>query len=214
MSLIAALETISRQVRTYKGQYQDALTSVLAGGGLFGILCSILVFQPHPWWNPRTIIPTVGMLIGNSISGPSVALDRFLSTIAEQKHEVEVRLCFGGNGYESTIAVIRSSMLAGLLPTLNMMAVVGLVSIPGMMTGQLLGGASPLVAAEYQMIIFWIICTTNTTAIYAALTLANRHAVIDNKHRLTLSRIEKTGGKLDIDVAIVRIVKNIKDVAR
>lgn len=160
MSLIAALEATSRQVRTYNGHYIDSLISILSGGGFFGIICksfqqfhdfesifyfilgSILVFQPSPWWDPRVIVPTVGMLIGNSISGPSVAVDRFLAIVNEQKHEIETRLCFGSTGHEAIVPTIRSSMLSGLLPTLNMMAVVGIVSIPGMMTGQLLGNLS------------------------------------------------------------------------
>lgn len=95
--------------------------------------------------------------------------------MSEKKHESETRLAFGASQYEAVLPVVRTAVLAALLPNLNQMAVLGLVSIPGvssrlirrlvaplsitsatgMMTGQLLGGASPLVAAEYQMAIVW-----------------------------------------------------------
>lgn len=72
------------------------------------------------------------------------------------------------------------------------------------------GGASPLIAAEYQMIIFWIICATSSTAIYVALSLASKHAAIDKYHRLTSDKIlKKVNGKIDIDVAIVKELKTL-----
>lgn len=204
MSLIAAVEATSRQVRTYDGHFGDSLISVLIGGALFGIICSMLVFDPQPIWNPQVIIPTCGMIIGNVISGPSVAVDRFLAIVTEQKHEVETRLAFGSTAYEAVVPTLRACILAGLMPTLNQMSVVGIVSIPGMMTGQLLGGAPPLVAAEYQMIIFWIICACSTTSIYISLTLACYHSTVDKFHRLTsgLKIIKKTTPKVEIDMAL------------
>lgn len=78
-----------------------------------------------------------------------------------------------------------------------------------MMTGQLIGGASPLVAAEYQMSIFWIMCTTNFTAIIVALTLSSRHAVIDSSHRLTTEKIVKSDTKGGIEVAFYRVFTSI-----
>jgi putative ABC transport system permease protein len=210
MSIIASLEAISRQIRTYNGHYIDSLVSVLAGGGFFGIVCSILVFDPDPWWNPQVIVPTCGLLIGNSISGPSLAVDRFLSVAIEQKHEIETRLAFGASSYEAVIPTIRKCIAAGIMPTLNTMSVVGIVSIPGMMAGQLMGGASPIIAAEYQMAILWIICSTSTTAMFVALTLACYHAVVDSSHRMTTTKIiRKADGRVGIDVAVQSLTSNI-----
>lgn len=203
MSIIASFEAISRQIRTYNGHYIDSLVSVLAGGCFFGIVCSIVVFDPNPWWNPQVIVPVCGLLIGNSISGPSLAVDRFLSLATEQKHEIETRLAFGASSYEAVIPTIRKCIAAGIMPTLNTMSVVGIVSIPGMMAGQLIGGASPIIAAEYQMAILWIICSTSMTAMFAALYLACYHAVVDLNHRMTTSKIvRKVDGRMGIDVAV------------
>ena len=168
MILIAALEATSRQVRTYNGHYFDSLIAVLAGGALVGAYGSVVVFHPEPWsvvctkyilsqlndspcksrWEPQIMIPTCGMIIGNSISGPAVSVDRWtdsdlivifliighfrlLSEVSDKKHESETRLAFGASKYEAVLPVVRASVLAALLPNLNQMAVIGLVSIPG-----------------------------------------------------------------------------------
>eukprot|EP00597_Dinobryon_sp_UTEXLB2267_P004529 CAMPEP_0170060906 /NCGR_PEP_ID=MMETSP0019_2-20121128/2678_1 /TAXON_ID=98059 /ORGANISM="Dinobryon sp., Strain UTEXLB2267" /LENGTH=563 /DNA_ID=CAMNT_0010266613 /DNA_START=294 /DNA_END=1985 /DNA_ORIENTATION=+ len=207
MVLIAALEATARQVRTYNGHYYDSLVAVVVGGACVGAYGAVVVFHPIPWWEPHIMIPTCGMIIGNSISGPAVSVDRLLADVSEKKHESETRLAFGASQYEAVLPVVKVSVLAALLPNLNQMAVIGLVSIPGMMTGQLLGGAAPLVAAEYQMAIIWLIFTTAAVSTYIAVHLAVRHAVFDNHHRLTPSKIIKRAtGKLTIETALWKLV--------
>ena len=76
-------------------------------------------------------VPTAGMIIGNSISGPAVAVDRLLADVAEKRHECETRLAFGANRTEAILPAMKAAILAALIPNLNMMSVVGLVSIPG-----------------------------------------------------------------------------------
>jgi hypothetical protein len=77
MGLIAALEVTSRQTRTYKGHYLDSLLTVLAGGAGVGIFGTVCVFRPTPWWDPHVMVPTCGMIIGNSISAPAIAVERW-----------------------------------------------------------------------------------------------------------------------------------------
>ena len=135
MAIIAANEVISRQTRIYEKQFQDAFTGVICGGLFIGLFGSVVVFHPNPFWEPHIIIPTCGMLIGNSISGPSLAIEKILSDVSDKAYECETRLAFGGTSYESILPSIRAALLQALTPNLNMMAVVGVVSIPGMMTG-------------------------------------------------------------------------------
>jgi ABC-type multidrug transport system fused ATPase/permease subunit len=131
---------------------------------------------------------------------------RLLSEVVDKAHEIEIRLVFGATKFESSRPTIKAAIKAALMPSLNTMAVVGLVSIPGMMTGQLLGGASPLVAAEYQMVILWLIFGTAALSTLSSLLLCSSHAVFDGFHRLTPARIIKTGGKVDIDKALYQSV--------
>jgi putative ABC transport system permease protein len=204
MLLIAATEVTNRQVRTYDGQFRDAVTACFIGGGICGVFTSAVVFAPTPWWNPRVFVPSAGMIIGNSVSGPAVSMDRLLSDITDKKHETEVRLALGATGFEAMLPTVRAAVLAAMMPNLNTLAIVGVVSIPGMMTGQLLGGSTPLVAAEYQMAILFMITATTTISTYLAVVLATHHAVLSPEQRLTPERIRKvTGPKQSVDMAVL-----------
>jgi hypothetical protein len=96
--------------------------------------------------------------------------------------------------------------MTALLPSINMMNVVGIVSIPGMMTGQLLGGASPLIAAKYQMTILWLLLTTRSISTYVAIHLVIRNALFDSSSRLTSEKVLRRA-KLNIDVAFYNVIK-------
>lgn len=208
MIVIAALEATGRQVRTYPGHYWDSLIACLCGGGVVGIYGAIVIFHPHPWWTPSVLIPTAGMIIGNSVSGPAVAVERLLAEVTERRHETETRLALGGSGYEAVLPIIKTAIQAALLPGLNQLAIMGLVSIPGMMTGQLLGGTAPLVAAQYQMAILYLILTTNVLSTIISVLLAIRHAVFED-HRLTNRISKRADGKQDIDKALMAALISI-----
>lgn len=198
MSMIAAQEVTTRQSRTYSGQYLDSLLSVLMGG-LVSMYGAIVVFKPIPWFNPHVLIPTAGMIIGGAMSGPALACDRLLTDVMERPYEPEIRLAFGGNKYEAILPMLRAVIRSAMMPNLNSMAVVGLVNIPGMMTGQLLGGSSPYIAAEYQMAILWLIFTSaflsTCTATY--LTIKNIFGECDG---LTTNKIKKRSDLKGLDV--------------
>eukprot|EP01040_Poterioochromonas_malhamensis_P002001 gene2002-2137_t len=207
MISIAALETISRQQRTYEGHYFDSFRACLFGGGLMGMYGTLVIFHPSPWWLPQVIVPTCGMIIGNSVSGPAMAVERLLSEVTERTHELETRLSFGGTYYESILPIFRIAMQAALLPAFNQLAIMGLVSIPGMMTGQILGGTPPLIAAEYQMAILYLIVTTMAFSSIVAVVLAIRNAVFQlSEHRLTMNKIIKTK-KTEIDAQLYNLLK-------
>lgn len=205
--IIAAIEVTARQTRTYVGHFRDAVISVMIGGGIVGLYGSTVVFSPTPWWKPDVMIPTAGMIIGNAVSGPAVSVERLLAEVCEKTHEVETRLAFGASSFEAILPTVKASVAPALMPMVNSMAVVGLVSIPGMMVGQMLGGSSPLAAAEYQLAIFWLISGTVAFSTYVGVSLAVRHAVFDQNHRLTPHRV-MTKEKMDTISAIIENMKN------
>ena len=207
MVMISSYEVTSRQTRTYRGYLRDSFLCVAVGGGLVGLYGSLVVFRTSPWWQPHILVPTAGMLIGNSISGPALAVERLFSEVCDRSHEVELRLAFGGNKYEATLPTMQAALLAALTPTLNQMAVVGIVSIPGMMTGQLLAGASPLVAAEYQLAILWLILAASGLSTLIGLYLGLR-AVFDEGHRILAHKITKKE-KSSVDAALINLCSEI-----
>ncbi len=87
-----------------------------------------------------------------------------------------LRLALGATPWEAVLPLLRAALLAGMLPILNNMATVGIVFIPGMMTGQVLAGADPMVAAGYQIVVMLMLGAATTVGAIVALTITYRHA--------------------------------------
>ena len=102
-------------------------------------------------------IPIAGMVLGNSMNGIALALDRLFAETRSRAGEIEGLLALGASPWEAVRDPLRASLRAGLTPILNSLKAVGLVFIPGMMTGQILGGADPLTAVRYQIVVMLMI---------------------------------------------------------
>lgn len=122
-----------------------------------------IIVDVDPWWAPRYFIPIGGMVIGNSMNAIAIALERLLSDLKSKRAEIEMKLCLGADYKESSMMIVRNAMQSGMIPSINAMMSVGMVFIPGMMTGQILAGNSPVVAIKYQIVV--MIMLTGSTAI-------------------------------------------------
>lgn len=143
----------------------------------------ILVIGVQPWYDAQYLIPMLGMILGNACSGVAVGLSSVLEELSSGKDKVEQLLALGATRLEATHAVIKQAARLALTPLLNSMNVVGIVSIPGMMTGQILGGNDPSTAAKYQIIIIYIIGAA--TGMASVITIFGAVlTVVDGKHRL------------------------------
>lgn len=111
----------------------------------------------EPWWTPQYFLPIGGMVLGNSMNSAAVALDRLFSDMRARAAEVEMRLCLGADAAEASADILRAAVRAGMIPAVNSMMAVGLVSLPGMMTGQILGGSDPSQAIRYQIVVMLMI---------------------------------------------------------
>lgn len=134
------------------------------------------------------VIPITGMLLGNSLSAVSVSLSHLLTQFAEHPEPVVTFLALGADCWEASRDTVRSAMTLGLTPTLNMMSVTGVVSIPGLMTGQLLSGTSPEQATRYQTIILFLICGTSCVAVLSTV-LSSVVGLFDSDHRFLTDRL-------------------------
>lgn len=157
MVMLAAYETSKRSKYYFKGQFYGIFSSLLLNVTLVGCFAFAVIIRPVPMWDPQYVIPIVGMLLGNSINGISISLDAATKALVEQKHEIELYLSFGASSYEAVSRLMREAVRAGAMPMINSMMVIGLVSIPGMMTGQILAGAPILEASRYQILIIYLI---------------------------------------------------------
>ncbi len=124
---------------------------------------SAIIVGVDPWWNPRYFVTLGGMIIGNSTTAIAIALERLFSELRNRHAEVEMKLCLGADYKEASAEIFRDSMKSGMIPTINSMMGIGIVFIPGMMTGQILGGADPTLAIRYQIVVMLML--TGSTAI-------------------------------------------------
>lgn len=134
-----------------------AFLTLLVSTLLVGTLVTQLIISPSPWFAPRVVIPIFGMILGNSMNGIAVGLDRLYSEVRTRVGEVETLLAFGATPWEAVRDSVREAVRAGMTPTINSLMVVGLVSLPGMMTGQILAGADPREAVRYQIVVMLMI---------------------------------------------------------
>jgi putative ABC transport system permease protein len=138
--------------------------SLLASTAFSVAYIILLIVQPDRWYEPQYLIPLTGMILGNAMNGAALSGDRLLSSIKQNRQEIETHLCLGATPKQAIATYQKEAIRTSLIPTLNNMMVVGLVSLPGMFTGQVLSGTNPLDAASYQILILFAIVLTNLIA--------------------------------------------------
>jgi putative ABC transport system permease protein len=132
--------------------------SIFLSSALTLIYVNLLVLrQPEAWTNPYYIIPLTGIVLGNAMNSGAIAGERFVSTLNASPVEIETHLCLGATPAEAIATYRKDAIRAGLIPTINTMMVVGLVTLPGIITGQLLSGVNPINAAAYQILIMFML---------------------------------------------------------
>lgn len=131
----------------------------------------ILVLKPDPLYSPMFLIPIYGMVLGNSMNSCALALERFETGLSDNWKAYLTRLSLGASLWEAVLPSFKRAMQTSLMPQLLTIASIGVVSLPGMMTGQILGGSSPLVAIKYQMMIMISIFTSVTLTDYLAIRI-------------------------------------------
>lgn len=147
--LVAAVQiTLSRAKGIPKGLAGPVLLSLVITMLLMISLVTELVVRPHPWYAPQLVVPLTGMLLGNTVSALAVGLSRFYESMNERRDEVDTLLALGATPWEAARPSIVSSIRLGLLPTTASLASCGIVTIPGMMAGQVIAGGDPAERGE------------------------------------------------------------------
>ena len=189
MAAAATFEVIASQKRRFKSW--RAMIASSSPAFLSGVLTAgiaMLIIGPHPWHAPRILLPILGMLVGNALSGVALTLDAVTGAASRERREIEARLALGATRYEAFEDILSRSLRTGLTPILNQMAAAGLVSLPGMMTGQILAGIDPVEAAKYQILVMFLIAGATGLAVFSGALIAVRQ-LTDERHRLRLDRL-------------------------
>ena len=124
----------------------------------------VLVLQPDPWYSPQYWIPMGGVLLGNAMNASAIAGERLVSILSRSQVEIETYLSLGATPDQATMTYRQDAIKAGMIPILNSMMVVGLVTFPGVMTGQILSGIRPITAVSYQILIMIVVAFSNLVA--------------------------------------------------
>ncbi|HZJ85263.1 MAG TPA: iron export ABC transporter permease subunit FetB [Syntrophomonadaceae bacterium] len=153
MAVIASREASRRIKKAPANPSFIAFIALTLSTFLVGSLVVGIIISPDPWYSPRVVIPIFGLILGNSMNGIALSLDRMYGEVNTNVAEVEQLLCLGASPWEAVQAQVRNAMRAGMTPIINSLMVVGVVSLPGIMTGQILAGMEPQTAVRYQFVI-------------------------------------------------------------
>ena len=160
MGIIALMEVfaIYTVFKKFKNQLSKALKQVIAASMLMGTLSCLVYFllvvvRISPWYDPQYFIPIAGMIVGNAMTGISLGVKSLVEGMTIQRAAVEEALILGATPRDASKDIINSSFDSAILPTINSMVGMGIVFLPGMMTGQILSGTVPTTAISYQIAI-------------------------------------------------------------
>lgn len=183
-----ATSIIHGRVKERAIRYRTELfVAMLLSYATVSILVTGVIVGAKPWWDPQYFLPLAGMVVGNSMSALAIALERLLTELRNNRDEVEMRLALGATAAEASTPALRAAVQAGMIPSINSLMGVGIVFIPGMMTGQIIAGQDPVQAVPYQILVMFMIvgATCLGTVI---VTLLVRKKCFGPAHELVLGR--------------------------
>ncbi|MFC3286156.1 ABC transporter permease [Litchfieldella rifensis] len=196
MLLIAGREVMARQKRRLLGGWAFGIgtLSMFLSSFTVTVLTLTAIIGPDPWYTPQYAIPLLGMMLGNTMNGVALSLDRLTDTVWQQRAVIDNRLMLGQSWREAVGDIRREAMRSGMIPTINAMAAAGVVSLPGMMTGQILAGSPPSVAVKYQILVMFTITVGTGFGTLAAVAAGSRR-MFDERERLRLDRLSLPQGR-------------------
>jgi putative ABC transport system permease protein len=160
MTLVAGITATQRNERRYPGLWFNTIISVWTSAWLVTAYALFAVMQGiDRWYEPQYAIPLLGMVLGNTLNGISLGMNTFTESLVSRRDQVETLLALGATRWEAARDPVQRAVRTGMIPIINSMTVVGIVSLPGMMTGQLVSGMAPIEAVKYQIVIMFLIAS-------------------------------------------------------
>ncbi len=194
MGMFAGREIWARQERRLTGLWGHGLGggAMMFAGLLVTVLALTILVEPEPWWSPRIALPLFGMILGNTMTGVSLGLDTLNTAVHRERSAIEAQLLLGMTRSQATAPFVRRALRSGFMPIINAMAATGVVSLPGMMTGQILSGVEPTEAVKYQLLIMFLIGGATGFGVLLAV-LGSIWRLTDERHRLRLDCLGGAG---------------------
>ncbi len=156
MLLAATRAAVNRQSANRRKLLMITGTGLLLASGFTLLYITAFVVRVHPWYDPRYLIPLFGMIVGSAMNAAAIAAERLQGEMRARRAEIEAYLALGADYRQAAKEPVRQALRASFIPTVNGLMVVGIVTLPGMMTGQILAGSSPLIAVRYQIVVVFM----------------------------------------------------------
>lgn len=190
MMRLAAREVAARPQQRLRGRGNGWVGAVTVGSATVITALFILhtALRPEPWYDPRYVISLVGIVLGSVLNAASLALDGMLAGVRRDKSGIEARLALGATAYEAFSPLLRASIRRGIVPTINQMSAAGIITLPGIMTGQIIAGMDPVEAVKYQILIMFLLAGASALAAMGAAYAAMRR-LTDSRARLRVDRL-------------------------
>lgn len=175
MVVAAAYTVLTRAPDAPRGVFGSSVLAMALTGFTVTFAVTGLIVHVQPWYLARYVIPIAGMVLGNSMTGIALALERLFSDLEARSGDMLALTSLGATRWEAASPSVRAALRAGLIPTIASMAAAGIVFIPGMMTGQILAGADPLQATGYQIVVMLMVAAATALGSVVSLLLTYRH---------------------------------------
>lgn len=174
MVVFASARIVRRSSDVPRRLFGSAFVSMALTGFIVTFAVTGVIVRVEPWYLPQYVIPLAGMVIGNSMTGIALALERVYADLDSRAEEILALTALGATPWEAAHGSVRIALRAGLIPTINAMSAAGLVFIPGMMAGQILAGADPVAATGYQIVVMLMVAAATALGSVIALLLTYR----------------------------------------
>lgn len=189
MEIFAIYTIISRSKMELTSKIKKIIAISMFAGTIFSLFFFLLVvIGIKPWFKPQYFIPIAGMLIGNSMTGISLGVNNLVSGFYDNRNMLEGCLMLGARPKKACKSIVDKAFDSAILPTINSMLGMGIVFLPGMMTGQILSGISPLTAISYQIAIMLGILGSVSLSVALFINLASK-SFFNSKDQLMLKGI-------------------------
>lgn len=191
MAIVAAREIAARPERKFRGAAGLALS---AGAVAISTIVTVglalaTAIRPHPWYDARYAISLTGIILGSVLNSGSLSLDSLLGGVSRERSAIEAQLALGASFHQATASLLREAIRRGLLPVINQMSAAGVITLPGIMTGQILAGLDPLEAVKYQILLMFLLAGASGLSA-AVIAYASLRRLTDDRERLRLDRLQ------------------------
>ncbi|AJD30202.1 MULTISPECIES: ABC transporter permease [Clostridium] len=184
LMIMFSIERVIKSRKDLNYNFKIAIGVSLTCSGLFVLFFFVTVVVKKSIFNPQYTIPLAGMIIGNAMTGINIGIKSFMDSIGKEKNRINALINLGIEPKDILRPFINNSLETALIPTLNSMLGMGIIFLPGMMTGQILSGTLPITAIMYQIAIMIAICTSVCATVFLSLNLGYKSLYNNRKQFL------------------------------